>query len=161
MAKKKKSLSQQEVLQKLEISNFSEMSDDKIPQFTEMIPEMEPNVAKTALQLFPHFAKTATTVMNCFKDISLSAMKDNAENAKSLMATCDTVIESLKPLLQQEDLSFEDKQKVVDNMLKVLQMKAEMDKDNKAWLTKLAIGTGAVVVTVVGIAAAVLGNKDK
>ena len=53
-----KQLTEQQVLQALNIPDFRHLSKDKVISFASMLTDMEPEVAMKALEQFPEFAKT-------------------------------------------------------------------------------------------------------
>lgn len=63
-----KQLTEQEVLEILDIPDFRHMSKDKVMKFASELPNMDPQVAKTALLQFPEFAATTRDVMSCFQE---------------------------------------------------------------------------------------------
>ena len=159
MRKKNKStsLSEAQVLQELGISDFRHMSKDKIMQFCSMVPDMDPEVARLAFEQFPNFAKLSSETMICFKEMVNSSLKENNANMKDFNASCDTIIESLQSLMKQKRIKKEERALIIDNMLKVLQMKADKDRDNKEWLSKVIATAGAVAVAIIGVAGAIVG----
>lgn len=76
---------------------------------------------------------------------------------KSFNDTCQVVIVSLQSLLDKDDLTFEEKNKVIDKMMSVLQMQADKDSENKKWQQKILFGLGAIVTVAVGLLAASIG----
>ena len=50
-----RTISEQQVLQRLGIQDFRHMTKDKIMRFATMLPYMDPEVAKKALEQFPAF----------------------------------------------------------------------------------------------------------
>ena len=61
----KKSLNEKQVLKKLNIKSFSEVTTDKAISFSSMLPHMNPDVAKKALEQFPDFIKRTTIMIAC------------------------------------------------------------------------------------------------
>lgn len=100
-------------------------------KFTSSLPDMEPSVAISALQQFPKFAETSIEIIECYKQIVGKELDHNADNMKSFNDTCQVVIVSLQSLLDKDDLTFEEKNKVIDKMMSVLQMQADKDSENK------------------------------
>lgn len=59
----KKQLTEQQVLDLLDIPDFRHLSKDKVMKFTSSLPDMEPSVAISALQQFPKFAETSIEIL--------------------------------------------------------------------------------------------------
>lgn len=157
--KKTIALSEKEVLEKLDIPNFRHMSKDKIMSFCSMLPDMDTEVARMAFEKFPDFAKMSSDIMLCFKEMVGSAIKDNAANMREFNASCDAIIYSLNSLLHQKRIKKKERAVIINNILQVLQIKAQKDKDNKEWLGNIIKTAGSVAVTVIGVAGAILGLK--
>lgn len=153
----KKQLTEQQVLDLLDIPDFRHLSKDKVMKFTSSLPDMEPSVAISALQQFPKFAETSYQIIECYKQIVGKELDHNADNMKSFNDTCQVVIVSLQSLLDKDDLTFEEKNKVIDKMMSVLQMQADKDSENKKWQQKILFGLGAIVTVAVGLLAASIG----
>lgn len=153
----KKQLTEQQVLDLLDIPDFRHLSKDKVMKFTSSLPDMEPSVAISALQQFPKFAETSIEIIECYKQIVGKELDHNADNMKSFNDTCQVVIVSLQSLLDKDDLTIEEKNKVIDKMMSVLQMQADKDSENKKWQQKILFGLGAIVTVAVGLLAASIG----
>lgn len=157
----KKELTEQQVLNMLDIPDFRHMSKDKIMSFTSMLPDMDPRVAVMALQQFPEFAKTSIDIMSCYKEMTGKALDENAVSTKSFYDSCDILIDSLKMLLEKDDLSFEEKNTVIDRMMQVLKMKGDKDTENKKFHWAVIGALSLATATVVAILASVLGTNTE
>ena len=158
--KKTQLLSEKEVLQKLDIPNFRHMSKEKIMEFTSLIPNMEPEVAKCALQQFPNFTQMASQVVSCYKDVMLETLKSNSLSTKSFMESCDTVIDALKPLLN-EKLSFNQKKEIIDKIMEILKMKNDKDSEQKQWLGNIVKTASITATAIVAIVGSIIGVNIK
>ena len=104
-----KQLTEQEVLEILDIPDFRHMSKDKVMKFASELPNMDPQVAKTALLQFPEFAATTRDVMSCFQETMLEVLKEDQGHGKSFNESCDVILALLASLAEQSDISFEQK----------------------------------------------------
>ena len=57
-------LSEQQVLRKLGIKDFRNMTKAKVIHLASMLDKMDPEVAKKALEQFPEFAKTTSEMLH-------------------------------------------------------------------------------------------------
>ena len=153
-------LSKKEVLDKLNISSFKEMTQDKLSEFTSLIPSMDTEVAKTALQQFPNFTKFAGEVVSCYKDLMLESLKVNKESTKSFMDSCDNTISALNALLGQK-LKTKQKKEIIGVIMEILKMKQEKDTENKLWIGKLVKAVSATAVSVAVIVGSIIGLNLK
>lgn len=139
-----KQLTEQEVLEILDIPDFRHMSKDKVMKFASELPNMDPQVAKTALLQFPEFAATTRDVMTCFQEATLEALKEDQDNVKSFNESCDVILALLANLAEQDDISFDQKEKIIDKMIAIVQLKGKQRHRNKKvqiYTFSLACGT--------------------
>ena len=124
-------LSEKQVLEMLGIPDFRHLSKDRIMSFTSALPQMEPQVAIAALQQVPHFADTSLEIMRIYKETVSQTLAEDQENVQSFNASCDMVLGLLETLSQNDDLSFEQKNELIDRMMAVLKMKSDKDTETK------------------------------
>lgn len=110
------------------------MTKDKIVAFATMLPKMDSEVARKALEQFPEFAKTATEIVSYYKEMIEKGFDYNDASVKSFYLTCDAIIEILNEQLKDGNLTFEEKQIVIDKMIKLAKMKADKDTENKYFI---------------------------
>lgn len=153
-----RSLKEQKVLKKLGIPDFRHMTKDKIVDFATMLPKMDPEVAKKALEQFPEFAKTATEIVSYYKEVVEKGFDENTASVNSFYLTCDSIVATLKEQLEDGNLTFEEKNIIIDKMIELAKMKAEKDNENKHFIAditgKITFGLGvalAAVAAVIGV----------
>lgn len=154
-------LSEKQVLEMLGIPDFRHLSKDRIMFFTSALPQMEPQVAIAALQQVPHFADTSLEIMRIYKETVSQTLAEDQENVQSFNASCDMVLGLLETLSQNDDLSFEQKNELIDRMMAVLKMKSDKDTETKRF--KFAV-IGAVAVLgcfLTGAVLAALGGSSQ
>lgn len=156
-----RSLTEQKVLKKLGIPDFRHMTKDKIVAFATMLPKMDPEVAKKALEQFPEFANTATEIVSYYKEVVEKGFDYNDASVKSFYLTCDAIIETLNEQLKDGNLTFEEKQIVIDKMIELAKMKADKDSENKSFIMDSIKTVGAFFLGTVLTVAAVLGVQTQ
>lgn len=156
-----RSLTEQKVLKKLGIPDFRHMTKDKIVAFATMLPKMDPEVAKKALEQFPEFAKTATEIVSYYKELVEKGFDYNDASVKSFYLTCDSIIETLNEQLKDGNLSFQEKQIIIDKMIELAKMKADKDTENKQFIVDSLKGAGLLALGVVASVATVLGVQTQ
>ena len=156
-----RSLTEQKVLKQLGISDFRHMTKDKIVAFATMLPKMDPEVAKKALEQFPEFAKTATEIVSFYKEVVEKGFDENTASVNSFYLTCDSIIATLNEQLKDGNLTFEEKNIIIDKMIELAKMKADKDTENKHFIAdiigKVTLGVGLVIASV----AAVIGVQTQ
>ncbi|MBQ7230125.1 MAG: hypothetical protein IJX04_04435 [Oscillospiraceae bacterium] len=149
-----RTLAEQKVLKKLGIPDFRHMTKDKIVTFATMLPKMDPEVAKKALEQFPEFTDAAKEIVSYYKEVIFKGFDVNSESVDSFYLTCDAIVETLKQQLQNERLTFEQKQIIIDKMIVLAQMKSEKDSENKKFILDTIKTVGGYVSAIGGAIAA-------
>lgn len=156
-----RTISEKKVLKKLGITDFRHMTKDKVVKFASMLPYMDPEVAKKALEQFPAFKDLASDLVTQYKGIVDKAIDDNGISQKAFYDACNSIIQSLQKELEDDEITSDERERIEDKMIKVAQMIGEKDSENKGFLLK-CLGIGALVITVVGgAAAAILGSNTQ
>jgi len=156
-----RSLTEQKVLDKLEIEDFRHLTKDKVITMASMLDRMDPDVAKKALDQFPQFADTMKELVQDFQKTMENGLKANDESTKSCHASCDAIIAALLRELDCPELTFEQKLEVVNQLKELQQMKNDLDSRNKKFISTMQT-LGVVAVTVVaGVLVTSLGGNTK
>lgn len=156
-----RSLTEQKVLKKLGIPDFRHMTKDKIVAFATMLPKMDPEVAKKALEQFPEFAKTATEIVSYYKELVEKGLDYNDASVKSFYLTCDSIIDTLNEQLKDGNLSFQEKQIIIDKMIELAKMKSDKDTENKQLIVDILKGAGWFALGVIASIATTLGVQTQ
>lgn len=154
-----KLLSEEKVLEKLGIKDFRQLTKAKVINLASMLDKMDPEVAKKALEQFPEFAKTSKEMLVEYKEILNKGIESNDKSIKSVYDTYSAIIESLQKELNKEDLSFDEKKYIIEQMKNIADKVDKKDTENKKWIAGLAAIAGTVVVGVVAGLASALGSN--
>ena len=154
-----RSLTEAQVLKKLNIEDFRHLTKDKVISMATMLDKMDPEVAKKALEQFPEFANTMRQILADYKQSLDEGMRQNAEGVKSYYDTCDVIISSCQKQLEQEDLSFEERRFILEQMVLVAKMKGEKNTEDKKFIVMMSvIGLTAIGLTAGALITALGGN---
>lgn len=156
----KRPMNEQKVLDKLGIDDFRHLSKDKVVEFISMIPDMDPEVAKAAIEQFPEFASTIKSIMLDYKHEIELALQSNDDSMKACQEAATSILKSLDRMLDDEDLTHEEKMKIIDKMMEIQQMLSNKDSENKKFIRDIIAVAGVVVVAVAGVASALLGGDS-
>lgn len=152
-------LTEQQVLQQLDIPDFRYMTKDKVMEFASMLQNMAPEVAKKALEQFPEFAKMILEVMREYKGVLEKTLDANSASSKQCSDIYNTVLNTLETCVDKEDLPFEEKKYYLDKMMEIAKMAESKDTENKK-LHWGIISAGAVAaIAAIGIGASLLGGN--
>lgn len=153
----KKLLTEEKVLKKLDIPDFRHLTKDKVITMASMLNKMDPEVAKKALEQFPNFANTAKEMLVEYKDILDKSLESNRESVQSYYQACHAELQVLGNLLEDENLTFDERKYFVDTMLEITKTMGLKDSENKKFLTNMAMIGGFVVVGLAAVLAITLG----
>lgn len=155
-----RNVEEQRVLDKLGIKDFRHMTKEKIVAFASELPNMDPQVAIEAIRQFPEFAKTSLQLVETLQN-SMSEVLDNAkESQRPVYEQCSALLDSLRAQLMQPHLAMEDHDHIVEQIMKVIELMRDMDREHKQFLLNIAHTIGGVVLGAATIAATVLGVKS-
>ena len=88
-------------------------------------------------------------------------LKSNNESIKNVYDTYNTIIVSLRKELENEDLTFEQKKYIIEQMKEIAGIIYKKDTENKKFITKLFKIAAAVVVSAVFAVASPLGGNKQ
>ena len=152
-----KTLTEQKVLKKLGIPDFRHMTKDKVVSFATMLPKMNPEVAKKALEQFPEFAASTKEIVSYFKETIDKGFDANNDSVQNFYRTCDNIIAILEKQLEDGELSFEEKNILIDKMISLAEMKNAKDTENKRFILDTVKTVGTCLFGFVLVGAALLG----
>lgn len=155
-----KKLSEKDVLKKLDIQDFRDITKDKVMGFVSILPNMDTEVAKKAIEQFPEFIKFSTEAFKNYRGVLEKTLNANEESSKACFDMYEKVLSILEKCSLKEDISFEEKKYYFDKMFEIIQMVEKKDSENKAFYQKLLNAGATVLVAIVGIGAAAIGVKS-
>ena len=117
-----KNMSEKKVLKQLGIDDFRHLSKDNVMKFASLLPKMDPEVAKKALDQFPEYKESVTEMIGVYKQIIEKGLTDNETNQQAYYSACNRIMDELSKQLSDENLSFEERQKINDKLIYVTQM---------------------------------------
>lgn len=151
-----------EVLKKLGIDNFRQLSKNNVMEFASCLDKMDPEVAMKALEQFPEFSKTMLEISKEYKEFATKALSSNDESVKRTHEGMMSVISSLQKELEKGDLSFEEKKYILEKMEEQTSMMGELDENNKNFILKtLGIVGGGLLALCGTVASIFLSGKTK
>lgn len=139
-----RTLTEEQVLKKLGISDFRHMTKAKAIQFASMVPNMDPEVAKAAMEQFPAFKDLVMSMVNSYSNSLDQVLKDNSKSAQAFYDACASIIQSLREELSLGELTAKDRDRIEDKMIKVARMMADKDRENKGFLLQLLASLAAL-----------------
>ncbi len=152
-----KLLSEPMVLKALDITDFCQLTKEKIPKMLSMIDKMEPEVAKKALEQFPYFSDAMKDLLHDYQESLNKAYESNASSVEAFYHSCNTMIEALQKKLEQDGFSFDETRYIIEKMQEIIEMMNKKDSENKTFLGVIGafgflavVGVGTALATVLG-----------
>ena len=103
-----------------------------------MVDKMEPEVAKKALEQFPEFSDTVKTILLDYKELLNKAADSNNESLRASYKTYNSIILSLQTELEKDNISFDERKYIIEQMKDIANAVDKKDSENKKWLAKMA-----------------------
>jgi hypothetical protein len=135
------------------------LTKEKVIKMTTMLDRMDPEVAKKALEQFPDFSNTMKEILSDYKNTLDKAIDSNDESLKDCYKTYDAIITSCQKELDKEDLTFEQRKEILDQMLIVAEMKDAKDLQNKKFLAAMVVAGFAAVGSIAAALLTALGGS--
>lgn len=154
-----RSYTELQVLKKLNIPDFRHLTKDKVIAFASMIPKMNPDVAKKALEQFPNFATTSLDALKEYREIIENAMRDDRESTQVCYDMYNRVMDSLEEALHEENLTFDQKTYILDQMKSVADEVSQKDREKASDRLKVLGIAGSVVASIVAVLGSIIGSN--
>ena len=150
-------IDEKDLLKILDIPSFRHMTKDKLASFVSALPDIDPEVAKKALEQFPNFASAMTEITAHYKDVISECLEGSDADTAICLDACTAIIESIQRDLGKDGLSFEERERLIDKQIQVVQMMRSIDADGKRFridITRIGVVafgfTALVLVTAIG-----------
>lgn len=143
-------MTEKEVLNKLNIDSFRQISKDKVIALASMLDRMNPEVAKKVIEQFPDFSRTMCSLVSDYKHIVNERLATNKESMKECYASCNYILETMRKELSNDNLSFGQRKEILESMIAVNKIVMDKDSENKGFILKI-VGDAAVLAVVVGV----------
>ena len=131
MTKEEKEL--RKVKKELKTKDFSVMDKQTVNNLLEMFPKMDKELALKVMDQFPEYKETMLSMINEMSSIANKMIDSNDTETTQTIENCNKIIASLAKQLENENLTFEQRNTLNNQMLEVNKRIFEMNKDNKAY----------------------------
>lgn len=150
-------LTEQQLLQQLDIPDWRHMSKDKLITFANNMQNLDPEVAKAAISQFPKFSEMGTGIVDALKDsLDNVILNDREADAKAYEINY-AILNNLDKRLQKRFLFPSERKQIIDAMLQVSDNIAQMQIHEKNMVRDVAKAVGAVAGLVITIGGTLLG----
>lgn len=150
--------SEQKAKKKLGITDWRNMTKDKIIAFASNLHKMDPEVAKKALEQFPNFADMASHMVDHYTDVVTEVLRSNTKGSEVYYQVCIKIIDSLNEQLNDDDITFDEKQCIISEMIDLSdKIKINHKEDREFWWALIG-GLGALLAAIVYAFARIFGH---
>ncbi len=150
-----------EVKNALKIDSFRNLSKDKIMEFVSLIPNMDKEVAIKIIEQYPAFVKLSESMVAQLNKMCDTALEKNEESQRLTIQAYKQILDELSNQLHMEDISKEEREKIIKQMIEIADKISVKDAENKAFIDKLAKYITGFAIGVVVLGAAILGGNYK
>lgn len=154
--------SENQVLEALNINSLQNMSQNEMEKFVSMLPDMDRKVAVGMVSKFPAFDRFAADVIRQLNGTCDRILGSNDSSQKDSVGAYKSILSSLQKQVESDDLSFANKQAVIEQMITIADHIALKDSENKDFLDQIhkrnvAFGLGMGVLVLGALALGVAG----
>ena len=155
-----KLMTEQSVKDVLGISDWRNLSKDKIMSFVSVLPDVDSEVAIKIIEQFPEYAKTSQEMVNCMKETCSNILSENKSSSDKSMQAYKQILDNLEELLKKENITLEEKEYLLNKMIEVADKISDKDTENKTFLGNALKTVGGVALGALMIGALFLGAKE-
>lgn len=157
----KRQISEKDLLKLLDIPSFRHMSKDKLVSFVSALPYIDPEVAKKALEQFPDFASTMAEISAHYKNVIDKSLEGSDADTATCLEACALINKSMHRQLENANLTFDERERLIDKQIQVAQMMRSIDENDKHFrIEVIRIATVAFGFAAVLLATALGGKTD-
>lgn len=154
-------LTEQQVLETLDIPDFRHLSKDKIITFFSMIPSMNSKVAQKAIEQFPFYANVVKEVVVDFMGVVNIALIESSKDNQAYYEACNVILTTLSRQLEIDHLSSDERKYIIDKLLEIKTDLGQNVTESKEHQIKLIVSSVAVVALCLCGSIAVLGVNSR
>ena len=139
-----------EIKQALGIESWRNLSKDKMIRFAAMMPDMDTEVALKIIEQFPVFKDFALDVVGSMERAQEATLSANTQSHEHVHRAFQDIREILKGELEKDDLSWEEKRYIIEQIHETGREQFNKDSENKQFLdgvlAKVLVGAGSALV---------------
>lgn len=161
-----KTMSDEQARKKLKISSWRDMPIEKIPMFLQCMGKMDPQVVCEAISQFPRFADMCETMLDSMNNTISDILKNDTENARMFYGAYNQIIDTLSAELHSDNISEEEKNKIIDDLMKIADKLYEMESNSSKRTERIAKNVIGGILGIAGLVGSVatyvlLSSRDE
>lgn len=154
-------VSEEQVKKALKIDNFRNISKKKIIEFVSLIPKMDKDIAIAIINQFPVYAENAAHIIEQLNVMCNNVLKSNDSSQMEVIYAYKIVLDSLSENVKKDDISSEERQQYIKQMVEIADKISDKDTENKKFLDKIYKYGATIVSGVLILGAVILGVNVK
>lgn len=152
--------SAEEVKNLLEIDSFRNITKEKVIEFVSQIPNMDKEVAINIINQFPSYVKLSETMIVQLKNLCIDALTQNNKSNEASINAYSKILNDLGTLLHKEELTFEEKKYITEQMVSIADKISVKDTENKKFINNKIGYVSMAFMAVVGVGVLILGGGN-
>ncbi len=158
----KRTTEEEKLLKQLDIPNFRHVTVDKLIQFSSSLSKIkDPEIQKKILEQVPGFESMALECLKSYKDLIQSSFNNSSEELNDCYSSYNGILVSLQTILEENNLTFEQKMKVIDKMNLIANYKVELHNQERNHRFKVIATFGITLSSIILAISSVLGTSTK
>ena len=142
--------SEQQIMKKLGIESWRNLSKDKVVKFAAMMPDMDKEVMLKVIDQFPEFTKYASDLLASLHETVQKSMDVNNDSYKASLEIIKESQYIYKELLLKDDITTEERILIINKLSDLTKVVESMDKDNKKFIRMLNSDVMKVTAVAIG-----------
>lgn len=151
----------EDVLALLGAKDFRSITKEQITKFVSNIPNMDSELAKLCIEQFPEFKSQSIEIINFLTKLCNSLSEKQYKSYADTIKIYETILSELSSILNNDVLTFEQKNLIIDKMIYVSNEVSEIYRHNSTVLNNLGKFAAATCIFALGIGASLLGVNIK
>lgn len=152
-----KQLTEKSVQQKLDVDNWAQMPEEKIPEFISLIPYMDKDVVLAIVNQFPAYSSLMKCMIEELGKSCDAAMKENSASQQQVYSAYRKILDDLGEIIKRENITEEERDRLIEKMIDVADKMSAKDTENKGFLSWLQKNKGYLIGGAFVIGGAILG----
>lgn len=132
-----KTMSEKQLKKKLRVSDWSEMTEEKIQIFARYLGIIDPQLAREIISNFPRFAEMCETLVESANKTISDISNNDTENARMFYGSCNRLMDILADVLHSDNISEETRGKIIDGLLDLGNKMYLIELDRHKWYKRL------------------------
>lgn len=109
-----KQLTEKSVQQKLDVDNWAQMPEEKIPEFISLIPYMDKDVVLAIVNQFPAYSSLMKCMIEELGKSCDAAMKENSASQQQVYSAYRKILDDLGEIIKRENITEEERDRLIE-----------------------------------------------